>query len=262
MPWADPFRDNLPYRGIALKNEARMLITYWSDYACPYCYIGEARLKRAIKAMKLEGKVALAPRAFELNPDAPREVISDTATRFAAKYHMTLEEARAQIEHISRLGQAEGLDFRYGSTRYTNTFDAHRLMKLALSKNDPELADRTNELLFAAYFTKNLRLSEEAVLIEAGIMAGLKEEETVETLRSDRFGSEVRLDEQAASARGVRGVPFFIFPGGFAVPGAVSFTEFKDALASAMRADRVSSQAEVRQCDPDGCAASSGNQER
>ena len=25
-----------------------MKITYWSDYACPYCYIGEARLKRAL----------------------------------------------------------------------------------------------------------------------------------------------------------------------------------------------------------------------
>ena len=26
-----------------------MKIIYWSDYACPYCYIGEARLKKAIK---------------------------------------------------------------------------------------------------------------------------------------------------------------------------------------------------------------------
>lgn len=26
-----------------------MKIVYWSDYACPYCYIGETRLKKAIK---------------------------------------------------------------------------------------------------------------------------------------------------------------------------------------------------------------------
>ena len=25
-----------------------MKITYWSDYACPYCYIGEARLKKVL----------------------------------------------------------------------------------------------------------------------------------------------------------------------------------------------------------------------
>ena len=26
-----------------------MKITYWSDYACPYCYIGEARMKKALE---------------------------------------------------------------------------------------------------------------------------------------------------------------------------------------------------------------------
>lgn len=231
-----------------------MIITYWSDYACPYCYIGEARLKRAIKAMELDGKVQLVPRAFELNPAAPREVESDTATRFASKYGMTLKEAMAQIEHISRLGQAEGIDFKYATTQYTNTFDAHRLMKLALSKNDPELADKTNELLFAAYFTKNLRLAEEAVLIETGKLAGLAENEILEVLRSDRFGSEVRADERAASEHGVGGVPFFIFPGGFSVPGATSFSSFKDALFSAMNFEKTNSLTAPAYCGPHGCA--------
>ena len=26
-----------------------MKISYWSDFACPYCYIGNERLKKAIK---------------------------------------------------------------------------------------------------------------------------------------------------------------------------------------------------------------------
>ena len=28
-----------------------MKITYWSDYACPWCYIGVSRLKNAIKEL-------------------------------------------------------------------------------------------------------------------------------------------------------------------------------------------------------------------
>lgn len=28
-----------------------MKVTYWSDYACPYCYIGETRLRKAIEAL-------------------------------------------------------------------------------------------------------------------------------------------------------------------------------------------------------------------
>ena len=28
-------------------------ITYWSDYACPFCYIGEERLKKALEELGL-----------------------------------------------------------------------------------------------------------------------------------------------------------------------------------------------------------------
>ena len=31
-----------------------MKVTYWSDYACPYCYIGETRLRKAIASLGLE----------------------------------------------------------------------------------------------------------------------------------------------------------------------------------------------------------------
>ncbi|MBQ7405927.1 MAG: DsbA family protein, partial [Candidatus Methanomethylophilaceae archaeon] len=31
-----------------------MIIKYWSDYACPFCYIAAARMKRAMKEMGIE----------------------------------------------------------------------------------------------------------------------------------------------------------------------------------------------------------------
>ena len=31
-----------------------MKITYWSDYACPYCYIGEKGLETAIEELAKE----------------------------------------------------------------------------------------------------------------------------------------------------------------------------------------------------------------
>ena len=151
-----------------------MHIIYWSDYACPYCYIAERRLHNAIRALGMEGEVTFEPRAFELDPGAAKTVQSDTAHRFALKYGLPLEQAKAQIAHISALGREAGIDFRYAETQYTNTFDAHRLMKLALSTGDRELAARTNELLFAAYFTKNLKLAEESTLLQVGEEAGLE----------------------------------------------------------------------------------------
>ena len=33
--------------------ENAMKVMYWSDYACPYCYIGETHLKKAIENLNL-----------------------------------------------------------------------------------------------------------------------------------------------------------------------------------------------------------------
>lgn len=228
-----------------------MKITYWSDYACPYCYIAEARLHNAMQELGVETDVELEPRAFELDPTAPKTVVSDTKTRFAAKYRLSPEEAQAQIDHISRLGNAEGIDFRYAQTQYTNTFDAHRLMKLGLHKGTPEQAQKLNDLLFAAYFTRNLKLAEKATLLEAGLAAGLAESDIHEVLDSDLYSDEVRADEAAAARRGVRGVPYFVFNDSFTVPGAISTADFKDALRAALASEKSVQKGE--QCGPDGC---------
>ena len=44
-----------------------MKITYWSDFACPYCYIGNTRLKNAIHDLNLEDEIEININAFELD---------------------------------------------------------------------------------------------------------------------------------------------------------------------------------------------------
>ena len=77
-------------------------IVYWSDYACPYCYIGEKRLESALDELGVKEHVEIEMKAFELDPSTGREVQSRTDERFAKKYGLTLEGARAQIEQISK----------------------------------------------------------------------------------------------------------------------------------------------------------------
>ena len=113
-----------------------MKITYWSDYACPYCYIGEKRLKKAIADIPELKDVQLEMKAFQLDPTAGIHAAGDTQTRFAHKYGISMEDAGKTIEHISELGRAEGIDFRYATTLFTNTMDAHRLTKLAKDKDN------------------------------------------------------------------------------------------------------------------------------
>lgn len=236
-----------------------MTITIWSDFACPYCYIGEERLEKAIKELGMENNVKIDYRAFELDPNAPKEVTTTTRERFAYKYRLPIEQADVQIEQISSLGRELGIDFKYASTLYSNTFDAHRLMKLAENKYDYDTVRKLNSLLFDAYFTKNLVLADHKVLEKLGKEAGLNEKDVKEVLDSDRYADDVRFDEREAQMRGVRGVPYMVFNGEFAVPGAMTVDGMKSALERAEKRMKENEENISKDnnhphvCGPDGC---------
>lgn len=229
-------------------------LTIWSDFACPYCYIGETRLEKAIEELGVKDEVRIDYRAFELDPTSSKEVVSSTPERFAQKYRLSLDEAKEQIEQISSLGRELGIDFKYSTTQYSNTRDAHRLMKLAEAKYDRKTVEKLNELLFKAYFVENLVLADHKVLLDKALEAGIKEDEVKEVLESDKYDDEVRFDEREAMMRGVHGVPYIVFNGDFAVPGALTLEGFKSAIERTMKKVKDSQPTErAHQCGPDGC---------
>lgn len=232
-----------------------MTLTIWSDFACPYCYIGETRLEQAIEELGMRNDVEIDYRAFELDPTASKEVVSSTPERFAKKYGLSLEGAEQQIQQISDLGKEAGIDFRYATTQYSNTRDAHRLMKLAEDKYERATVERLNEALFKAYFVENLVLADHKVLMDKAKEAGIKEEDAREVLDSNKYDDVVRFDEREAGMRGVRGVPYIVFGGEFAVPGAMTVEGFKAALERLVKKQQETEKPAERPhvCGPDGC---------
>lgn len=225
-----------------------MKIHYWSDYACPYCYIGETRLKNAIEELGIGDDVELEMHAFELDQSAPKEVTGDTLNRFARKYRLSLDAAAERIEDISELGRDLGIDFKYATTLYSNTFDAHRLTKWAHTKGNTAI----EKLLFDAYFTKNEVLADHDVLVRIAEEAGLDPQEAAEVLATDAFADEVRADEAESRALGVTGVPFFVIDGKVAIPGAMSQDAFKKALEQVREDEAVTGKGAA--CTSDSCA--------
>ena len=231
-----------------------MKIVYWSDYACPYCYIGEARLKKAIKELDAENQVTLEMKAFQLDPTAGEHATGDTLTRFAHKYGLSKAGASAQIEHISQLGRAEGLDFRYATTLFTNTMDAHRLTKLAQRKGT---ADQVIEALFKAYFTDNLELADKTLLQRIGEEAGMDAQEVRDLLNSNQYEDEVIQDEQEAAMNGIHAVPFFVVGDRYGISGAQPLEGMKATVQKALEEERQHKAAfqveEGMACGSEGC---------
>ena len=229
-----------------------MKITYWSDYACPYCYIGEKRLETAIDELGLKEDIDIEMRAFELDPNASYEVVSRTDERFAVKYDLTLDMARRQIEKISILGKNEGIDFKYIDTQYTNMLDAHRLTKLVASKGNKENTNKVIHLLFDAYFTKNLKLADRSVLSDIAHQVGIEEDELSKTLDSDDFIDDVRFDENEAYKLGVHGVPYFVIDDKYVIGGCQTKEGIKQTILKALDESNGSSEQGMT-CGPNGC---------
>lgn len=205
-------------------------ITIWSDFACPYCYIGERRLQDAIKELGWENNFQTDFKAFELNPDAPKVATGTIVEKLAKKYNLTLEAAKQKVDEICKLGREIGIDFRYDTAKSSNTRDAHRLMKLAEARYDRDTVEKLNETLFADYFTRNLTLADPTVLLNAATSSGLKEEDAKEVLDSNLYEEDVLKDEQEAAMRNIHGVPYIVFDNKYAVPGALSIDDFKSVL--------------------------------
>lgn len=123
----------------------------------------------------------------------------------------------------------------------SETFDAHRLMKLAAATAGRETIERLNFALFDARFEQHLPLSDHAVLLQAAEQAGLDPQQVTETLNDpDRYADQVRLDEAEARRIGVRGIPYMVFNDTFALPESLDIENMKSAL---QRAQTLSDQA-------------------
>lgn len=226
-----------------------MKIEIWSDYACPYCYIGKERLEKAMNELGIKDQVNIEMRSFELDPNASYDVVSNTEDRFAKKYRLSNSMAAERIKQIENLGKKEGIDFKYYTTQYTNTMDAHRLTHYAKKQGNNTI----EKDLFKAYFTDNLELSDKNVLKEIAAKHGLDKNEVDKVLNSNEFESDVRKDEKQAYSMGVHGVPYFLINGETTLSGAQNVETFKMALKEAMQNANQNDDLSGMSCGIDGC---------
>lgn len=195
-----------------------MRVDVWSDVVCPWCYIGAAHLRAALRGFEHADDVDVVWRSFELDPAAPAEHHGSYVERLARKYRVSEDEARAMVDRVVRAGESAGLDFRFDVAHAGNTFDAHRLLQLALAAGGAQLQSAMKDRLFRAYFTDGLAVGDRDVLASLADETGVPDAAGV--LASDRFGAEVRADEATASAMGITGVPFFLVDDTYGLAGA------------------------------------------
>jgi predicted DsbA family dithiol-disulfide isomerase len=194
-----------------------MQIDVWSDYACPWCALGLARLNVALSDFEHGGDVTVVHRSFELDRHAPASTAGTAEQAVARKYGMAPAQVRAGHAQLTALGAEVGFTFDFEGVRLGNTFDAHRLTQAA---RDTEWEGALVGRLFAAHFSEGRQLSDHDVLRDVAREAGLPQHISDGVLGSTAYATEVRADEAAAAELDVTGVPYFLIDGAWPVPGA------------------------------------------
>lgn len=196
-----------------------MEISYWSDIACPFCYIGASRMKRAMAAVGLNPE-DLTMKAYQLNPNAPLETSETLLTEFAAGHGMTTEQAKAQFAHMESMGNEKGLHIDMAGIIPTNTFSAHRLIKWSQKYLDKKDHQNFIMALYYLYFEEHANIADHSVLLAVISEFALLQEEAAQVLAGDAFADDVKHDILEAHQSGVQGAPFFVLNNKYGISGA------------------------------------------
>jgi predicted DsbA family dithiol-disulfide isomerase len=214
-----------------------MTIDVYSDVVCPWCYVGKRRLERALSQLNGAVKPEITWRPFQLNPTMPKDGM-DRTTYLEAKFG-SLDAFRQLEEHVLAAGAEARIAFAFEKiTRTPNTFLAHRVIWLAAQH---DCQDAVVDSLFRGYFEEGVDIGSPSVLVQLAERAGLKAEQF---LRCDDGIAEVKAEESTGHQLGIRGVPYFVLNGTYAISGAQPSDRFVAAFKQ-VEADRAPRKAGV-----------------
>ncbi|CAM3638888.1 DsbA family oxidoreductase [Erysipelothrix sp. HDW6B] len=202
-----------------------MKIQVWSDFRCPFCYIGKKHLEEAIQ--KSGRDVQIEMMSFELDPDHTPSAHESMAEHLAHKYGISVAEAEENNARVVSMAKSAGLNYDFDRLIDVNTFVAHKVFQLAKLKG---VGNEFVEVAMSGHFESGKDLSDLETLIAMGESVGLERIAIENAVNSDDFAISVRQEEQFAQMVGAKGVPHFVFDNKVSLSGAQPVDTFMQAM--------------------------------
>jgi len=195
-------------------------IVMFSDYICPFCYVGFETMRR----LKPEFDFQIEWRGFQIHPDWPAEGIPADKLRGAGDG----ATRQALWKRISGMAEAVGFSMK-PPTVFTNSRAALAATEFARESGRDEALE---ERIYRAYFNDGENIGDAGVVARLAGEAGLEEGEVADAIRSPKYELRLKNNSLAAHQRGVSGVPTF-FIGEFPLVGAQSLDAMRAILKRA-----------------------------
>lgn len=196
-----------------------MPISVYSDYICPFCYIGYLRLERLRQEFELDVDWCF----LEIHPDNPPEGRPVSELGYPPQHWKML------MANLSRLAAQEGVVL----PERTFTTNSRRALKLAQAvlEHQPAVFERLNRALYEAYFLQRENIGDPQVLqsLAQSIGAGRT---LVELAWNDpHYDAVLSRNQTRAMNLGITGTPAYEL-GGEVYSGAVPLATLRRAVKS------------------------------
>ena len=209
-----------------------MKVEIWSDFVCPFCYMGERKFEQALEDFEHKDEVEIIFKSFQLSMGKEDVKGKDINQIIADKYNISYDQAKANNDQIVKAAEKVGLNYRFDILKLNNTELAHEIAKYADSVGKgKDLVDR----YFKAYFEEGVDIGDKEKLIELAEEIGINSIELKKQLDQEHLKAEIKKDEVLARKLGINSVPFFIINDRYTVSGAQDPKQFLKALNEAYK---------------------------
>lgn len=210
-----------------------------SDVMCPWCFIGKKRLEKALSMVKGEVDVAIRWLPFQLDATLPPQ--GKDRRQYLEEKFGGPERADTIYSQIKSAGNNEGIAFDFDAIKISpNTFDAHRLIEIAINQNPPR-QNAVVDALFQAFFIDGVNIGDLDNLADIAASVGLDRDKIYAALMGDEAVEETQNMLASVGAAGISGVPFFILDQKFAVSGAQPPEALQQAIKQAAEQGKLES---------------------
>lgn len=209
-----------------MSSENKVLnIQVFSDFICPWCFIGKRRLDNALRGgLGAESNINWRP--FQLFPGLPYEGI-DRQTYLVRRYGDQSSRSGA-LKRIIEEANSVGIELRYDLVeKIPNTSYAHSLLEWSRVFG---LQHPLAEALFSAYFCEGSDVGDPIELISICESVGLESKEAEVHLKSIEGSVDMTKYLDLARNVDVSSVPGYLFDNGYLLPGAQSEETFAHIL--------------------------------
>lgn len=193
-------------------------VSVFSDFNCPFCYIGEAIFDQVRSEFELEEDWM----SFEIHPDIQADGVETIPYLESLGYR----DAAAMYDGIRQHGRQVGITIGAVPRKY-NTHMSLLLSEYA--KEQQRILDY-NQAVFKAFWTDGHDISDQEVLREILAEMGLDFSAALPGLQSGEYERRFGEQKALASQLGIRAVPAFIIDNRYLISGAQPPEAFRQVL--------------------------------